>query len=162
MTKLSTVIEEWLDDILRMTFHSGQSGIRSLVFNIAEQMMWDLLLQNEVWETLNAHISKVSLHPCSRWVVVQEIPSLQLGPGPYCDFFGLKQIQQWKKGSTIHLLRRKIQSIQYRCRTMTVNPHRAILTTGMTKCPVGSHSDVSQSIVIASGKQEGKTTLLLL
>lgn len=58
-TELATVLEESLENILRESFHNWQSGIRSVVYNVLEQVILDLLRKDVIGETLEAHIGKV-------------------------------------------------------------------------------------------------------
>lgn len=59
MNKLSVMVEDLLDDILRAPFHNAQALIQSGIYNVFEQMRVDLLPKEVVEETLNAHIAKL-------------------------------------------------------------------------------------------------------
>lgn len=56
--KWSPLIDELLDDILRKLIHNGQSRIPSVVYNVDEQMMLDVLVKNVMGDTWDAHIAK--------------------------------------------------------------------------------------------------------
>lgn len=51
--ELSTLIEESLDDILRMSLHNAQSEIRSFVYNVIEQAMLVLPRREVIRDTWN-------------------------------------------------------------------------------------------------------------
>lgn len=53
-----TLVEKWLDDILSPSYHNTQSGIRSLVYCVTDQVMLNLLQRDVVLENLNTHIEK--------------------------------------------------------------------------------------------------------
>lgn len=52
------MVEESLEDILRTSFHNAQSGFRSVVYKVVEQVMLGLLHQDIIRETLDAFITK--------------------------------------------------------------------------------------------------------
>lgn len=52
------MIKEWLNNILRTSFHNAQSSIRSVVYNVFEPAMLNLLGQDVIDETLDAQIAK--------------------------------------------------------------------------------------------------------
>lgn len=58
--ELSTMVEETLQNTLRAFFLNVQSGIRSVVYNVVEQLVLDLLHQEVIAETLETHIAKFS------------------------------------------------------------------------------------------------------
>lgn len=47
------------DNILRTSFHIGQSSIRSVGYNVVQVVMLDLIRRDVVEETLDAHISRI-------------------------------------------------------------------------------------------------------
>lgn len=53
------LIEELLDDILRLSHHNAQSEIRSAMYNVREQIMLDLLRKEIIGETLGGHVAKL-------------------------------------------------------------------------------------------------------
>lgn len=57
--ELSTLMEESLYSLLRQWPHSTQCGIRSVVYNILDQVMLDLLGKDVIRDTLGAHIAKL-------------------------------------------------------------------------------------------------------
>lgn len=57
-TELSTMIEEWLEEILWKSFHNVQSCIQSVIYNVVEQDMLNLLRKDVIKETIDAHIAK--------------------------------------------------------------------------------------------------------
>lgn len=52
------MVEKALDEVLRKTFHNGQSGVGSVVYNVVEQIMLDLLFKDVIGECFDAHIAK--------------------------------------------------------------------------------------------------------
>lgn len=52
------MIEESLDDVLPETFHSVQSGISSVVYDVVEMVMQYLLREYIIGQPLDAHIAK--------------------------------------------------------------------------------------------------------
>lgn len=59
MGELATLVEKLLVDIHRTSNHSAQSGTRSVVHNVAEQVMSDLFSKDVIGKTLKAHIPKL-------------------------------------------------------------------------------------------------------
>lgn len=57
--ELEKVLKELLDDIIRRVYHNAQCGIRSVVYNVVEQVMLDQLRKDVSRETLNAHTAKL-------------------------------------------------------------------------------------------------------
>lgn len=53
-----TLVEEFLDDILRKSYRNAQSGILSAVHYVEEQDVLDQLRKEVVGETLDVHIAK--------------------------------------------------------------------------------------------------------
>lgn len=47
-----------MDDTLYLSYHKAQSGIRSVLYNVMEQEILDLLRKKVIGETLNAGIAK--------------------------------------------------------------------------------------------------------
>lgn len=58
-TELATMVEELLIKILGMSFHKAVRSIRSVVYNVFEQVMLDLLWKDIAGETIDAHITKI-------------------------------------------------------------------------------------------------------
>lgn len=52
------MIEKSRDDILRTSFYKAQSGIRTVVYKAAEQVMLDVLRKDVIGKKLDAHIAK--------------------------------------------------------------------------------------------------------
>lgn len=57
---IAKMIEEVLIDVLHKTFHNPQTGVRSIVHNVLELEMLDLLRKYVIGKTLDAHIAKFS------------------------------------------------------------------------------------------------------
>lgn len=57
-TKLLTMGEKELNDILRASSHNSQSCIRSVVLNSLQQAMLNLLRKDVIEETLSSHIAE--------------------------------------------------------------------------------------------------------
>lgn len=57
--ELVTLVEEALDDILRMSYHNAQSRICSVVYGVLRHVMLHLLRKNVIGETVHAYVSKV-------------------------------------------------------------------------------------------------------
>lgn len=55
---MATKCKEVLDDLLHKTLHSSQNGVRYVVYNVAEQVMLDVLHKDVMGETLDAYIAK--------------------------------------------------------------------------------------------------------
>lgn len=53
------MVKEALDGVLHKTFHNTQSGVRSVIYNIVEQVLLDLLHEDDTKETLDAHITNL-------------------------------------------------------------------------------------------------------
>lgn len=51
---LTTLVEEFLDNILRASYLNAQSGIRSVLYNFVEQVMLNRLRKDVIGQTLNA------------------------------------------------------------------------------------------------------------
>lgn len=56
------MVDNSLEDIQRKSLPNAQSGIRSVVFNVVQDMIFGLLRKDLTAETLDAHIAK-SLEP---------------------------------------------------------------------------------------------------
>lgn len=52
------MVEESLDDNLRTSFQNAQSGIRSLVYNVVEQVVLDMQRKDAIGETVYIQIAK--------------------------------------------------------------------------------------------------------
>lgn len=50
--------EKALDDVIRKTILNPQSGVRSVVYNVVEKVVLDMLRELVIKETLGAHIAK--------------------------------------------------------------------------------------------------------
>lgn len=57
-TKMATMVQKSLDDILRTSFHNTQSGMRSVFYNVVEKFMLDPLRKDVFGQMLDAHIAK--------------------------------------------------------------------------------------------------------
>lgn len=57
--ELAMLVEGSLDDIPCTSYCNAQSGIRSVVYRVLEQVMLDLLRKDVIEETMDAHIAKV-------------------------------------------------------------------------------------------------------
>lgn len=55
--EITTLVEESLDDILQCAYENARSGVRSVVYNVVEQVVFDLIRQDVIGETLDKHIS---------------------------------------------------------------------------------------------------------
>lgn len=55
---LPKLIKDTLSEALRTYYHKAQSNIRSVVYRVHEQVMFDLLRKGGIDETLAAHIVK--------------------------------------------------------------------------------------------------------
>lgn len=51
-TKLSTMVEESLDDIMRTSLRNAQTSILSVVYNVVEKVILELVRNNVIRETL--------------------------------------------------------------------------------------------------------------
>lgn len=58
--RVSTIVEESLNDILRKAFHNGKNGISSVEIKVVEQVMPGLVRWDITEETLDTHITKFS------------------------------------------------------------------------------------------------------
>lgn len=47
-----------MDDILRTSFHNVQKGNLSVLFNVVQQVMLNLLRKDEIGEKLDVYIAK--------------------------------------------------------------------------------------------------------
>lgn len=54
---MSKMVEEAQDDVLRKMFHNAQSGFRSVVHNVVEQVMLDMYSKDVIEEMKDAHIA---------------------------------------------------------------------------------------------------------
>lgn len=57
--------QHFLDDILRKSIRNAQSGIRSVIYNIVELVILDLLRKDIIEKMLHKHIAKFFRHLCS-------------------------------------------------------------------------------------------------
>lgn len=57
--EMATLVDTALDDFLRKTPHSSQSDVRSVVWNVVEQAIFDLLCLEVLRETPDAHDKKL-------------------------------------------------------------------------------------------------------
>lgn len=53
-----SMVEEALDDVQSRMYHRAQSGVLSVVFNVVEQVILDLLPKDVIGKLLEAHIAK--------------------------------------------------------------------------------------------------------
>lgn len=60
-SELSTLIEKSPDNVLRKSLHNVQSSIRSGIYNIIEQVMWDLLRRDIIEDSLSVHVANYSM-----------------------------------------------------------------------------------------------------
>lgn len=56
--KMATMVKEVLNDVLRKTLHNVQSSGQSVVYNVVEHVMLDLVCKDVIRETLDAHLAK--------------------------------------------------------------------------------------------------------
>lgn len=56
--EMAAMVQEALDEALHKTLHKAKSGVRSVVCNVVQQEMLDLLRKGVTGYTLNAHIAK--------------------------------------------------------------------------------------------------------
>lgn len=57
-TKISTMVKEKLDEILRTSFHNTESSLRSVDYNVVEPVALDVVHKGNIEETLDAHMAK--------------------------------------------------------------------------------------------------------
>lgn len=57
-TEMTSMVEEAFVNILRSLFYKAPSGIRSVVYNVAEPIMLDLIWKEVVGKILGTHITK--------------------------------------------------------------------------------------------------------
>lgn len=58
-TKWRTMVREFLEEILRTSFHNEQSGIPAAVYSVFEKVMLDLLREDTIGGTLDAKAGKL-------------------------------------------------------------------------------------------------------
>lgn len=56
---MGTIVEEVLDDVLCKKFHNVQSGVRSVLYIVVDQVILDLLCKDVIEETLDLDIAKL-------------------------------------------------------------------------------------------------------
>lgn len=56
--KIGTMVGEALDEAVHISLYNARSGVRSVAYNVVEQMMLYLLRKNVIGKTLYAHIVK--------------------------------------------------------------------------------------------------------
>lgn len=78
--------EESLEDILHKYLHHAQSGIQSAVYNVIERMMLDALRRDDIWDILDAHITKFFDTFASRQQAVKGVFELEYILGAYSNF----------------------------------------------------------------------------
>lgn len=54
--EISTLVAESLDDILQCVYKNANTGARSIVYIVVEQILFDLLRRGVIFETLDMHI----------------------------------------------------------------------------------------------------------
>lgn len=54
-----TVVEDLLDDILRLSYNHAQNGIRSVLYSIVEKVVLDRLFEEVTAETLDTQLVKL-------------------------------------------------------------------------------------------------------
>lgn len=57
-TKLAIMVEGLLANILWMSFRKARKGIRSVVYEVADHFMLDVLRKDVIYKKLGAHIMK--------------------------------------------------------------------------------------------------------
>lgn len=104
---LSTIIEDLMDHILRTLLHNAQSSIPTVVYNVVEKVVLDLMYKEVVEKTLDTHkvklldtgetaegLSKRLLTRVRLWRLLRL-------------FLGVKRVQRWKERNRVPLLRRR-------------------------------------------------------
>lgn len=56
--ELITLVKELLYDFLHTLYYNSQTGIRCVVYNVVAQILWDILQEEGICETLDAHKAK--------------------------------------------------------------------------------------------------------
>lgn len=54
----ATMVDEPLNGVLHKMIHNAESGLRSVLYNVVEQVMVDMLQRDVIGKTLDAHIAK--------------------------------------------------------------------------------------------------------
>lgn len=64
--KLSSMVQKSLDDFLRTLLFNLQRGIRPVVYEVAEQVMLDLIRKDVIGETVDIQRVNIFRQQCSR------------------------------------------------------------------------------------------------
>lgn len=83
--EMVTTVEEALDDFLRKTLCNARSGVRSVIYNVVKQSMLDLLCQDIIGETLDAHMAMY--FDTDAGAKVFKVANLQLVYGACCHLY---------------------------------------------------------------------------
>lgn len=57
--ELAMLVEEFLYEIFRTLYHEAQTGVRPVVHNVVEQILFEKCRKHALCETLEAHISEI-------------------------------------------------------------------------------------------------------
>lgn len=97
MTELATMDEESLDDIMSTSLHNAQSAIRSVVYNVVEWFMLDLLYKDFIREMLEQHIEKLFDTYAAPEGLSRRLLASRSFVAHYVTFLGRKRIRKWMR-----------------------------------------------------------------
>lgn len=55
--KMATMVADVLDDVLCSTLHHMQRTVRSIFYNVADQVIWELVCWGVIGQTINALVA---------------------------------------------------------------------------------------------------------
>lgn len=94
------MVEKSLEDSLKTSFHNSQSVIRSVVYKVVKQLVWDLLRKDVIGEAIHPHIANVSdTDAASEGLSKMLLTSSSVMP-PIATFVRRKRFQK-VKGTTV-------------------------------------------------------------
>lgn len=134
VAKLSTLIEESLDDILRKSLHSAQNGIRSVIYNINAQVMLDLCHKDVIGDTMDAHIAKFLDTNAAADRLSQRLLTLSTFMSPLVTFMRRKIDTAKEEYSTAFLTKDPINTVERNKDVTDSLPSRSDSRTDETLC----------------------------
>lgn len=101
MTELLSMAEDSIDDIHKTSFHNAQSSIQSVVDNVVQYIVLDLLREYVIREMSDGHVSNfIDIYAVATGFS-KRLLAFSSFMAPIATFVRVKWIQILKKSSTV-------------------------------------------------------------
>lgn len=131
--ELSTMVDEFVKDILGTSLYKVQRGTQWVVYIVVEKVMLEVLRKDVIRERLDAHIAKFFDTNAPAKALSRRLLTFNSLMVPITTFLRVKKIQKWKRRTTLSPSCRRSWWIQYPRVKMTANHCRPFTTPGVTK-----------------------------